>query len=178
MHRQEGLDFSTVVFFSLDEYSPPDAPATGSFENFLKSHLLDHLNVPAKNVRLIRFPTDSEVDLHCRNFERAIEEAGGIDLQILGIGRNGHIAFNEPGSSFHSRTRLVRVNNPSRSAISLGIRDIMESKRILLLASGSEKAQILPKALSGYVTETVPASVLQNHKDLVVIADRAAAEYL
>lgn len=182
MHREEGLDLSEVVFFNLDEYAGLDANDPGSFTAFLHSNLLDHINVKRSNLHLLKFPED-EVDRYCETFEEDLRDAGGIDLQILGIGRNGHIAFNEPGSSFKSRTRIVNITEGSfadspRVAITMGIGTILDSRRILLLASGKSKGEALAKALEGEVTESVPASVLQRHKDVVVIADDDCAVYL
>jgi glucosamine-6-phosphate deaminase len=167
MHRDQGLDFSRVVFFNLDEYSDSQ-----SFTDFLNRNLLDQIDVNRANVHLIKFPNSE-------SYEVEIRDSGGIDLQILGIGVNGHIAFNEPGSSFASRTRIVTVaSDAQKTAITMGIATILESRRILLLASGEAKAEILAAALEGPVTEDLPASVLQRHPDVIVIADDACSARL
>jgi glucosamine-6-phosphate deaminase len=165
MYREEALDFSQVVFFNLDEYE------IESFTSFLKLNLLDQINAAKSNVHLLRFPADPEAVRYCQGIEQAIQDAGGIDLQILGIGSNGHIAFNEPGSGFDSRTRIVSLGDQGR-AITLGLATILEARQILLLASGEPKANILRAAVDGPVTEFVPASVLQRHSDVTVIASR------
>jgi len=163
MHREQRLDMSRIVVFNLDEYAD-----SLTFTDFLNKNLLAKINIDPANVHLIRFP-ESE------RYEQEIRAAGGIDLQILGIGRNGHIAFNEPGSRFDSRTRIVTVAaEVPKTAITMGIGTIMESRRILLLASGEAKAGVLAAALEGPVTEELPASVLQRHPDVTVIADEAS----
>ena len=174
MHREGAVDFSRVVFFSLDEYEGLDANDPRSFTSFLSQNLLDPLNVSPANVHLLKFQTV--------NFEGAILQAGGIDLQILGIGRNGHIAFNEPGSSFNSRTRVVQLAEPApefaKTAITMGIATILEARRILLLASGASKAEVLAQAIHGAISETLPASALQLHADTTVMAEASSAVHL
>jgi len=183
MHREENLDFSRVVLFNLDEYGPGKI-FVQRFSDFLHRNFVNQVNVDKPNVHFLSFPSVS-VQGYCRSFEELILKAGGIDLQILGIGRNGHIAFNEPGSTLDSRTRVVTLDRSGVSdsphtdtAISMGVATIMESHRILLLASGSSKAEVLAKALEGPVTETIPASFLQRHRDLIVLADEAASSQL
>jgi glucosamine-6-phosphate deaminase len=167
MHHDEGLNLSEVIVFNLDEYSESQI-----FTEFLNRNLLHHVNIHPANVHLIRFPTSERYELE-------IKDAGGIDLQILGIGRNGHIAFNEPGSLFDSRTRIVTLaTDAPQTAITMGIGTIMESRRILLLASGEAKAGILAAALEGPIGENVPASVLQRHPDVTVIVDEACSARL
>jgi glucosamine-6-phosphate deaminase len=181
MHRDGSLDFSRVAVFNLDEYAGLDASDTRSFTSFLRKNFIDLINVSESNVHLLKFP-DMSVDVYCEDVEEAIRQAGGIDLQILGIGRNGHIAFNEPGSSFKSRTRVVKVAEPSApefaTAITMGIATILDARRILLLASGPVKAEILAKAIEGPVTETLPASVLQLHADVTFMVEASSAVHL
>ena len=165
---RRGVDFSRVTTFNLDEYvglAPDDAR---SFMAYMHRQFFDHVNVKPER---IHFPDD--------DYEQAIRAAGGIDLLILGIGANGHIAFNEPGSSFSSRTRVVDLApetvGPVRRGITMGIATILEARRILLLASGSAKAGIVQRSLYGPVSESIPASALQLHSDVTVILDKNAS---
>jgi glucosamine-6-phosphate deaminase len=180
MHREEALDFSRTVFFNLDEYGGADH--AHSFQDFLYRHLVHQINIPKSNVHFLSFPSVS-AESYCESFERDIRNAGGIDFQILGIGRNGHIAFNEPGSAIDSRTRVVNLDaggtpGAPTTAVTMGIGTILEARRILLLASGNQKAEVLARALTGPVTENIPASTLQRHDDVIVIADEESAEHL
>ena len=159
LHREEGLSFAHVVTFNLDEYYPltPDRPQ--SYAHFMRTHLFDHIDIPRGNINI---PSGSvaqaDVDAHCRVYEEKIRAAGGIDLQILGIGRTGHIGFNEPGSSSRSRTRLVTLDaltrrdaagdfggeeRTPRYALSMGVRTILEARRLVLMAWGQHKADIV-----------------------------------
>lgn len=186
--RRGEVDWSQVTTFNLDEYYPlsPDHPA--SFRRFMERHLFEHINIPRTQTHL---PDGLAPDpaAEGERYERAIAGVGGIDLQLLGIGKNGHIGFNEPGTPLGSLTGLIRLHpesiaasradfgpgeKPPEYAISVGIRTIMLAKRILLLASGEDKAEILARALQGPVTSAVPASVLQLHPNLTVIVDEAA----
>jgi glucosamine-6-phosphate deaminase len=190
--HKEGLDLARVKTFNLDEYYglPPDHPQ--SYHRFMKENLFDHVNVKKENVSI---PDGMAEDyrLVCEEYERRIKAAGGIDLQLLGIGRDGHIGFNEPGSSLASRTRLKTLTDQTvkdnsrffgsegavpKLAVTMGVGTIMEARRILLLASGQEKAQALKESLEGPVTSTVTASVLQLHPHATIIADEAAAAKL
>ena len=168
MHRESHLSLSRVRTFNLDEYEglPEDHP--GSFHSYMRAQLFDHVNVPPAN---IHFPDSG--------YDRTIADAGGMDLLILGIGTNGHIAFNEPGSSFASRTRIVdlapETPGPVRRGITMGIATILDARKIVLLASGEAKRDVIRRALHGQVTEALPASVLQLHPDVTVILDQAAS---
>jgi glucosamine-6-phosphate deaminase len=162
------LDFAKVKTFNIDEYvglAPDDAR---SFHAYMRRTFFDHINLPPKN---IYFPDEE--------YEQTIRAAGGIDLLVLGIGLNGHIAFNEPGAELTSRTRIVDLAPetvaPVRRGITMGIATILEARRILLLASGSSKREILRRALEGPVQESLPASALQLHPALTVIVDKAAS---
>jgi glucosamine-6-phosphate deaminase len=173
LHQDGAVDFSRVVFFSLDEYIGLDASDPRSFTSFLRQNLLDHIDAVPGNVRLIKPSMD---------VEESIRDAGGIDLQILGIGRNGHIAFNEPGSRLDSRTRVVQLAEPApdfaKTAITMGIATILESRQILLLASGASKAEILSQAISGPVSDALPASALQLHANVTLMAEASSAAHL
>src|SRR6266540_6362493 len=168
MHKDEGLSFKNVVTFNLDEYYPIDHDALQSYNCYMQRHLFDHIDIDPRNIHIPNGELPKEmVKIHCAEYEQLIEEAGGIDLQVLGIGNNGHIGFNEPGSSIYSRTRLVTLDNSTRlansyefanisevprMALTMGIGTIMKAKRIILMAWGETKAQVLQKAVEGEVT--------------------------
>jgi glucosamine-6-phosphate deaminase len=193
MHKEEGLSFKNVVTVNLDEYYPIPRNAYQSYWSFMHRHLFDHIDIDPKNIHLPNSEwTKEELKEKCVTYEQTIEKLGGIDLQILGIGKNGHIGFNEPGSSFHSKTRVIHldhltrmanlyewhdINKVPRTAITVGIGSIMKAKKIVLLAWGN-KAEIVAKSIEGDVTEQVPASVLQNHDDCTYIIDEFAATEL
>src|SRR6476660_8837068 len=194
MHEEEGLSFKNVISFNLDEYYPIDHDAMQSYNSYMHRHLFDHIDIDPKNVHIPNgeLPKD-QVKAHCHEYEKMIEDAGGIDLQVLGIGNNGHIGFNEPGSSIYSRTRLVNLENSTRLAnayefpnisqvprlaITMGISTILKAKKILLLAWGPAKAPVVQKSVEGHMTEQIPASLLQQHPDCQFILDEAAAAEL
>ena len=194
LHKQEGLSFKNVITFNLDEYYPIDNDAIQSYNSYMHRLLFQHIDIDKANIHIPNgeLPKD-KVKEHCADYERRIEEAGGIDLQILGIGNNGHIGFNEPGSSIHSRTRLINLENSTRLAnayefanisevprlaITMGIGTILKARRIILLAWGPSKAPVVQKAAEGSVTESVPASLLQQHPDCTFLLDEAAASQL
>jgi glucosamine-6-phosphate deaminase len=193
LHRQESLDFSRVVTFNLDEYLGLPATHPQSFHRFMHEHFFTHVNVAPENIHIPDGTITGSYDAYCCAYEQSIRDAGGIDLQILGIGRNGHIGFNEPTSSLGSRTRLKvltketlddnrKVFAPGEAvpdcAITMGIGTILEAKRILLLASGSSKATSIAQAIEGPVTASVTASALQLHPDVTFIVDRQAGAQL
>src|SRR5206468_12129193 len=172
-HKQEGLSFKNVITFNLDEYYPIEKEAWQSYNSYMHRLLFDHIDIDHKNIHIPNgeLPKE-EIKNHCTEYERRIEEAGGIDLQILGIGNNGHIGFNEPGSSIYSRTRLINLENSTRLAnayefanisevprlaITMGISTILKAKRIILLAWGPAKSAVVQKAVEGHVTEQIPA---------------------
>ena len=194
MHKQDGLSFKNVITFNLDEYYPIDHDALQSYNCYMQRHLFDHIDIDPKNIHIPNGELPKErVKEHCTEYEQAIEEVGGIDLQVLGIGNNGHIGFNEPGSSIYSRTRLITLENSTRlansyefanisevprMALTMGISTIMKAKQVILLAWGPAKAPVVQKAVEGPVTEQVPASLLQQHTDCKFIVDKAAAAEL
>src|SRR5213075_1286884 len=194
MHKEEGLSFRNVITFNLDEYYPIDKDAWQSYNSYMHRNLFDHIDIDKDNIHIPNgeLPKE-EIKKHCAEYERQIEEAGGIDLQILGIGNNGHIGFNEPGSSIYSKTRLISLENSTRLAnayefanisqvprlaVTMGISAILKAKKIILLAWGPAKAPVVQKAVEGHVTEQVPASLLQQHADCIFIVDEAAAAEL
>jgi glucosamine-6-phosphate deaminase len=191
-HEQEGLDFSQVVTFNLDEYVglPPDHAQ--SYRRFMNEKLFDHINIKPANTHVPDGLAPS-LGKHCRQYEKMIREAGGIDLQVLGIGRDGHIAFNEPGTSLGSRTHVAALTRETiednarffekpqdvpRFAVTMGIGTVLEARKCVLLASGSGKADAVRAAVEGPVTSSITASALQLHPDTVAIVDRGAASKL
>ena len=189
LHREDGLDFSGVKTFNLDEYVGIPKEHPQSFHKQIHQTLLDHINIKPENVHI---PDGSSRDLQnsCQEYENALRGAGGIDLQILGIGRTGHIAFNEPISSLVSRTRLKTLSKETildnenigegipTVAITMGIGTILEAKQMVLLASGAAKAEAIAKSIEGPLTASVSASALQLHSDVRVLLDEDAAAKL
>lgn len=192
LHREEDLDFSSVRTFNLDEYLglAPDHPA--SYRHFMRENLFQYINVPEANIH-IPDGLASDVPRTCRLYEEEIAAAGGIDLQILGIGGDGHIGFNEPSSSLASRTRIKTLTARTRGdnarffaspeavphhVITMGIGAIMETRTVLLLAFGTSKAQAVAAAVEGPVTASVPASILQMHPEATALLDEPAATML
>ena len=189
LHREEGLDFSRVVSFNLDEYVGLEPTHPQSYRHFMQTNLFQHINIDVRNTHV---PDGRALDFesHCEQYERWIKEEGGIDLQVLGIGTDGHIAFNEPGSSLGSRTRLktltaetVRDNarffaegeEVPRLSVTMGVGTILESRRCLLLATGPSKAETIRATIEGPVTAQITASALQFHRDATAIVDEEAA---
>ena len=190
LHKEEGLSFKNVITINLDEYYPIHKTAYQSYWSFMHRHLFSHIDIKPENIQIPNGEwSEDQIKELCAGYEQIIEKSGGIDLQILGIGKNGHIGFNEPGSSFHSKTRVIHLDQQTRIAntyefhdlnkvpklaITVGISSIMKAKKIVLLAWGS-KADIVAKAVEGNITEQVPASVLQNHDDCTFVIDEIAA---
>jgi glucosamine-6-phosphate deaminase len=194
LHNDEGLSFRNVVTFNLDEYYPIDNDALQSYNRFMKEHLFGKVDIDPANCHIPNGQWKKEdIKQHCIEYEQRIAKAGGIDLQILGIGNNGHIGFNEPGSSIYSRTRLMPLANSTRIAnaqdfqnisqvprlaITMGISTILSARRIILMAWGQLKAPVVQKAVEGNVTEQIPASLLQQHNDCTFYLDEVAASEL
>ncbi len=193
-HQQEGLSFKNVVTFNLDEYYPMPKESPQSYWRFMHEHLFSHIDIPAANIHIPdgELPFD-KVSGYCEQYEKAVEEAGGMDLQLLGIGRTGHIGFNEPGSGRDSRTRLIALDKVTRldaasdffgeqdvprRAITMGVGTILAAKRVILMAFGEGKAAIVVAAVEGPLTDSVAASFLQEHPNAEVILDEAAAARL
>jgi glucosamine-6-phosphate deaminase len=193
-HQEEGLSFKNVVTFNLDEYFPMEPDSIHSYVRFMNEHLFDHIDIQAKNVHIPDGTLDrEEVRDFCRAYEDKIEAEGGLDIQILGIGRTGHIGFNEPGSSLSSLTRMVRLDRVTRldaasdffglenvptKALTMGVGTILAAKRIILMAWGEGKSEIIKQAVEGKIRESVPATFLQQHNNCQVITDLAAASSL
>ena len=194
MHHEEGLSFKNVITFNLDEYFPIEPDALQSYVRYMNEYLFDHIDIDRKNVH-IPDGTISKEDSreYCRTYEQKIVDAGGIDIQILGIGRTGHIGFNEPGSGINSPTRMITLDhltrvdaasdffsqdNVPRKAITMGVGTILNSQRIILMAWGEGKASIIQKTIEAEVTDLVPATYLQDHKNVTMVLDDAASAEL
>lgn len=191
MHKEEGLSFENVVSFNLDEYYPIHADALQSYVRFMNEHLFNHIDIKPENIHIPdgSLPKNT-INEYCRDYEKKIEALGGIDLQLLGIGRNGHIGFNEPGSSLDSPTRSITLAyttlkdassdfygeaNVPRRAITMGISTILKAKRILLIALGEGKSKIIKAAIEEEINSQIPASYLQNHNNVIAILDNASS---
>jgi len=192
MNIRGDADFSDVTTFILDEYYPVKNNNTNSFTYIMKENLLNHINIDVRNINVLDGTTTDPAS-ECAEYERKIENAYGIDFLVLGIGLNGHIGFNEPSNSFGGGTRCVALTESTiranarffgpqelvpKNALTIGIKTIMMAKKILLIATGAEKARILKDAVTGPITPRVPASVLQLHRDVAIAADTEAARLL
>lgn len=194
LHKEEGLSFQNVVTFNLDEYAGLPHEHKESYWHFMHSNLFDHIDIAAENIHLPSGTvSDSEIPTHCAEYEQAILDAGGIDFQILGIGRTGHIGFNEPGSPKDSLTRAIELDQITRedaapafggidmvptSAITMGCGTILSARKIVLMAWGEKKAAIVKEAVQGPVNDIVSASFLQEHNDARFFLDTSAASDL
>jgi len=193
LHKSGSLDFSRVTTFNLDEYLGLAPTHPQSFHRFMDDQLFSHVNIIRANIHIPDGTIRGAYDQYCAAYEETIRKAGGIDLQLLGIGRNGHIGFNEPTSSIGSRTRLKVLSQETlndnakffspgeeapQCAITMGIGTILETKRVLLIATGESKAQAIAHSIEGPITSSVCASALQLHPDVTFILDEAAASKL
>lgn len=193
LHNEEGLDFSRVSTFNLDEYVGLEKEHAQSYHTFMWENLFSHININPGNVHIPDGMTQ-DIPAFCARYEQAIGEAGGIDLQVLGIGSDGHVGFNEPTSSFASRTRIKTLTQQTvadnarffkgdqaqvpRHCITMGIGTIMDARRNLLLAFGEGKAEAIAATVEGPVTSMIPASILQHHADAKIFIDEPAATKL
>src|SRR5699024_4606894 len=194
LHKEEGLSFKNVITFNLDEYYPMRPEDVNSYHYFMQQQLFDHIDINPENIHVPDGDVPKEsLKRTCQTYEKAIEDAGGIDLQILGIGQNGHIGFNEPGSSKHSTTRLIPLENHTRlanaphfsrlmdvprMAVTTGIKTIMQAKKIILMAWGEQKTDAIRKSVEEHQTEMVPASLLQNHTNCLFVIDEPTSQTL
>jgi len=203
LYKNDGLDFSKVVTFNLDEYVGLPPEHDQSYHYFMRENFFKQININPSNIyvplgmfgdiKITSFETDPKIVQLCEWYEGEIKKYGGIDMQVLGIGVNGHIAFNEPGSSLGSRTRIKTlteetvkdnsrffksVNEVPHYAVTMGVGTIMEAKELLLLANGAEKADALKSAIEGPITAMCPASALQLHRRAIILADKQAAAKL
>lgn len=189
---KKGLDFSKVVTFNLDEYYGLSPEHPQSYRYFMDNNLFNHINIKSDNIHIPN-GLSKNVEEECERYDKAIAAAGGIDLQILGIGRNGHIGFNEPDDMLEVRTHMTSLTEDTikansrffnsedevpKTALTMGLGTIMKAGKIILLASGADKARVISQIAKPYVDTDVPASVLQLHNDVVVIADMEAASLI
>lgn len=192
LHKQEGLDFSKVTTFNLDEYVGLSPAHDQSYRYFMNDNLFNHINVKKQNTH-VPDGMAKDIPAACAAYERKIKRSGGIDIQLLGIGGNGHIAFNEPGSSLGSRTRVKTLDEQTRQdnarffkslqevpryAVTMGIGTIMEARQLILLANKENKADAIAKTVEGPITAMVPATIVQLHPKATIITDKAAASKL
>lgn len=194
IHKREKLSFRNVVTFNLDEYYPIRPDSLQSYVRFMNEHLFNHIDIPKENINIPdgTLPKEKVGDF-CRDYEDKIDKLGGIDIQILGIGRTGHIGFNEPGSTERSLTRLVTLDqvtridaasdffgeeNVPRKAITMGVGSILKAKRVFMMAWGEGKAAVIKKAVEGPVTDQIPSSFLQKHPECLVVLDDASSSEL
>ncbi|MBW9144516.1 glucosamine-6-phosphate deaminase [Clostridium sp. CM028] len=192
LYNKKEVDFNEVRTFNLDEYYGINREDPQSYYNYMINNLFNSINVNVKNINV---PDGMAMDIEasCRGYENKIKEVGGIDMQILGIGGNGHIGFNEPDVTFEAETHLVNLNEQTIEAnsrffksrkdvpvkaISMGIKTIMNSKKIILLANGLNKAEAIERAVKGKINPNMPASILQLHNDVTIILDKKAASNL
>lgn len=187
-YEKGDLDFSQVTSINLDEYKGLSGEDEQSYRYFMNTHLFDRVNIDKANT-YVPDGLESDSARACAGYNAIIQGCGGIDMQLLGIGHNGHIGFNEPGEAFEKETHCVTLSDRTieanrrffdneesvpRQAYTMGIKSIMQAKKILLVASGADKAQIVKRAFSGAITPEVPASVLQLHNDVTIVGDRGA----
>ncbi|QIB27612.1 glucosamine-6-phosphate deaminase [Caloranaerobacter azorensis] len=192
LYNNGDIDFANIKTFNLDEYYGLPKENPQSYHYYMMENLFKHINIKKENIYIPNGMAEN-IEKECEEYEKKIQQAGGIDLQVLGIGRNGHIGFNEPDLKFEAKTHLVELDEDTikansrffnsieevpTKAISMGIKTIMHAKKIILLASGKEKAEAIYKAVKGEITPKVPASVLQLHPDVILIADEEAASLL
>jgi glucosamine-6-phosphate deaminase len=194
MYREEGLSFKNVISFNLDEYFPMQPDSLQSYVRFMREHLFDHIDMPAGNWHVPDGTIElKDVNEFCRAYEKKIEAAGGLDLQLLGIGRTGHVGFNEPGSPADSRTRLITLDKLTRRdaasdffgeqyvprrAITMGVGTILSARKIVLMAFGEGKARVIRETVEGPITSRIPATYLQQHANSEIVLDDAATAEL
>ncbi len=194
LHKEEGLSFKNVITFNLDEYYPMEKDDVQSYWYFMHEHLFNHIDIPKENINIPDGMVSREnLVEYCLNYDKKIKECGGIDFQLLGIGRTGHVGFNEPGSHRNSGTRIITLDyitradaagafhgiaNVPKQAITMGVRTVMKADRIVLLAWGNNKAKIVREAIEGEVTSEVPATYLQEHNNTTFILDEEASAQL
>jgi glucosamine-6-phosphate deaminase len=194
LHKEEGLSFNNVITFNLDEYYPIQKKDAQSYYNFMHENLFDLVDIKSENINVPNGNVSAEgLRDSCIAYERKIKELGGIDLQILGIGRTGHIGFNEPGSHLNSQTRTITldhltrfdaisafqgIDNVPRKAVTMGIQSILNAKKIILMAWGTNKSEIIQKAVEGQISDKIPTTYLQYHKNTTLILDEEAASEL
>ena len=192
LYKKGVVDFSSVTTFNLDEYVNLDIKDKNSYHSFMHENLFDHINIPEESINFLNGNAE-DLEQECKDYEQKIKNAGGIDIQLLGIGSNGHIAFNEPADCFQRWSHVVTlkestVQDNSRffnsieevptQAVTMGIGSIMQAKKILIIALGTNKAKAIKQLIDGNVTPMCPASVLQFHTDVTLMLDKSAASLL
>ncbi len=192
MFKEEELDFSKIVSFNLDEYYPIDLKSEQSYYFYMMNNLFNHINIEKDNINIPNGKAE-DVEIECRQYEEKIRSAGGIDLQVLGIGPNGHIGFNEPDLKFEAETHIIDLDKKTieansrffnsidevpKRAITMGIKTIMHARKIVMLANGSGKAEVIKEAILGSIVPNLPASILQLHQDVTIICDKEASKEL
>jgi glucosamine-6-phosphate deaminase len=194
IHKEESLSFYNVIAFNLDEYYPIEKDDNNSYHHFMNENLFDHIDIPKENINIPSGDIGKkEIKKFCSSYEKKIDKNGGIDIQLLGIGRTGHIGFNEPGSHFNSITRLITLDHTTRfdasksfngidnvpsKAITMGIRTIFNSKRIIMMAWGIQKSHIVKKSVENSITSLIPTTYLQNHKNTTLVLDKECSSEL
>lgn len=192
LFKQGTVDFSQVTTFNLDEYCKLDVNDENSYHSFMYNNLFNHINIPEENINFLDGNAE-DMEKECKEYEQRIKKAGGIDIQLLGIGSNGHIAFNEPSEAFQRWTHVVKLKDSTiqdnsrffnsidevpTEAATMGIGSIMQAKRILIIAIGENKAKAIKQVIDGHVTPQCPASILQFHKDVTLMLDKGAASLI
>ena len=194
IHKEESLSFYNVIAFNLDEYYPIEKDDNNSYHHFMNENLFDHIDIPKENINIPSGEIgEKEIKKFCSSYEKKIDKNGGIDIQLLGIGRTGHIGFNEPGSHFNSITRLITLDHTTRfdasksfngienvpsKALTMGIRTIFNSKRIIMMAWGIQKSHIVKKSVENNITSLIPTTYLQNHKNTTLVLDKECSSEL
>ena len=194
IHKEESLSFYNVIAFNLDEYYPIEKDDNNSYHHFMNENLFDHIDIPKENINIPSGEiSEKEIKKFCSSYEKKIDKNGGIDIQLLGIGRTGHIGFNEPGSHFNSITRLITLDHTTRfdasksfngienvpsKALTMGIRTIFNSKRIIMMAWGIQKSHIVKKSVENNIISLIPTTYLQNHKNTTLVLDKECSSEL
>ena len=194
IHKKEKLSFKNVITFNLDEYYPISSENTESYYTFMYQHLFDHIDIDKENINIPKGDLrKNEIEKYCKSYESKIEKLGGIDFQLLGIGRTGHIGFNEPGSSINSITRLIKLDyltredaskafrgiyNVPKTAITMGVSTILNSKRIVLLAWGENKKDVVYESIESSISQNITASFLQKHNNTTFVLDKGSSSRL
>ncbi len=194
IHKEDGLSFKNTITFNLDDYYPISQDDPESYYYFMQQHFIKHIDILPENFHIpdSNMPRES-IEIECAKYEQTIKDSGGIDIQILGIGRTGHIGFNEPGSSRDSRTRLVELDkitrddacsnfnsleNTPKYSLTMGVATIMEAKKIILMAWGKSKSEIIAKVVKGSITNEASASFLQSHPNAKFVLDKDSVSRL
>ncbi|KIY22761.1 MULTISPECIES: glucosamine-6-phosphate deaminase [Mesobacillus] len=190
-HKKNNTTYQHITTFNLDEYIGVKAEDPNSYYHYMKEHLFDHVDIPKQQINIPNGMA-SDLEQECKEYEQKIADRGGIDLQLLGLGSNGHIGFNEPGTAFDSTTHVIELTQATREAnarffdkmeevpkqaITMGIANIMKSREILLIVSGEKKSKALDRLLNGEIDPSFPASILKKHPNVTIIADEAVLKH-